>query len=72
MKKDLLLKILLVLLILEIVSIPFLVIAEVKRVLPIIFFLVIPTGLAIIIYLLGKNCLNSYEKKKKRIIEKLK
>ena len=72
MKKDLVFKILLVLLILEVISIPFLVIAEVKRILPIIFFLVIPTILAIAIYLLGKNCLNSYEKKKNKIIEKLK
>ena len=60
-----------VLLGLEIVSIPLLVIAEVKKILPIIAFLVVPTLLAIGIVLLSRNCFNSYEKKKEKIEEKL-
>ena len=73
-KKDvneILLKVLFVLLILEVICIPLLVIAEVKRILPIIFFLIIPTLFALGIVYLSKSCMNSYENKKKKIIEKL-
>ena len=68
---EILLKVLTVLLILEIVSIPLLIIAEVKRLIPIIFFIIIPTLLALGIFFLSKNCLESYERKKKKIEEKI-
>ena len=48
--------ILLVLLILEIILIPCLVYAEVKKVLPIVFFLIIPTVFAIIIFHYKISC----------------
>ena len=70
-KKNVVLRVLLILLILEICFIPILVLAEVKRVLPIIAFIILPTIGAIVVYLLGKNCINTYEKKKKKIEERL-
>lgn len=74
MKKDksqIILKVLIVLLVLEVLFIPLLVIAEIKKVLPIVFFLIIPTLFSIFIVLLSKNCMNSYLRKKKKILEKL-
>ena len=62
--------ILLALLILEIL-IPCLVYAEVKKVLPIVFFLIIPTVFAIIILLLSRNCSIDFEKKRKKVIQKI-
>lgn len=73
-KKDvnkILLIVLFVLLGLEVLFIPLLVLAEVKKILPIIAFLVIPTLLAIGIVFLSRNCFNSYEKKKEKIKEKI-
>ena len=58
---------LLILLALEIVLIPCLVYAEVKRVLPIIAFLILPTLCGIIILLLSRNCTVDYQKKKERL-----
>lgn len=58
---------LLILLALEIVLIPCLVYAEVKRVLPIVAFLVLPTLFGIVIILLSRNCTADYEKKKTKI-----
>ena len=62
--------ILLVLLAIEIVLIPLLVYAEVKRVLPIIAFLIVPTLFGIVILCLSKNCSVDYEKKRERLIKK--
>lgn len=73
-KKDvnkILLVVLFVLLGLEVLFIPLLVLAEVKKILPIIAFLVIPTLLAIGIVFLSRNCFNSYENKKEKIKGKL-
>ena len=66
-----LLILLLVFLILDVILIPFLVLAEVKRILPIVFFIVLPTITLGIILLLSRNCSNSYEKKKAIIMEKI-
>ena len=63
--------ILLALLILEIILIPCLVYAEVKKVLPIVFFLIIPTVFATIILLLSRNCSIDFEKKRKKVIQKI-
>ena len=62
---------LLVFLILDIILIPFLILAEVKRILPIVFFIVLPTISLGIILLLSRSCGNSYEKKKSIILEKI-
>ena len=58
---------LLVLLALEVVLIPLLVYAEVKRVLPIVFFLVFPTLCGLVILYLSRNCTVEYEKKKAKV-----
>ena len=60
-----------VLLGLEVLFIPLLYVAEVKKALPIVMFMIIPTLLAIGIVFLSRNCFNSYEKKKNKIKEKL-
>ena len=62
--------IILVLLLLEIVLIPCLVYAEVKRILPIVAFLIVPTLFGIVILLLSRNCAVDYEKKKERLSKK--
>ncbi len=56
---------------LEIILIPCLIYAEVKRLLPIIFFLILPTIFGIIVILLSRNCSNDYEHKKERLMKKL-
>lgn len=58
---------LLILLALEVVLIPCLVYAEVKRVLPIIAFLILPTLFGIVILYLSRNCTVDYQKKKERL-----
>lgn len=58
---------LLVLLLLEVVLIPCLVYAEVKTVLPIIAFLVLPTVFGIVVLYLSRNCTVDYQKKKERL-----
>lgn len=58
---------LLVLLLLEVVLIPCLVYAEVKTVLPIIAFLIIPNIFGIVILYLSRNCTIDYQKKKERL-----
>ena len=62
---------LLVFLILDVILIPFLILAEVKRILPIIFFIVLPTISLGVILLLSRSCVNSYDKKKAIIMEKI-
>lgn len=62
---------LVVFLILDVILIPFLILAEVKRILPIVFFIVLPTITLGIILLLSRSCGNSYEKKKAIIMEKI-
>lgn len=62
---------LLVLLALEVVLIPLLIYAEVKRVLPIIAFLIVPTLFGIVILLLSRNCTVDFEKKKNRLSKKI-
>lgn len=65
-KKDwnkILMAVLLGLLALEIIFIPFLVYAEVKRLLPVVAFLIIPTVLAIIILFLVRACLREVKNK---------
>lgn len=72
-KKDwnkILLITMLVLLALEVILIPCLVYAEVKKLLPIIAFLVIPTVFGIVILLLSRNCAVDFEKKKERLTKK--
>lgn len=58
---------LLILLALEVVLIPCLVYAEVKRLLPILAFLVLPTVFGIVILFLSRNCTVDYEKKKEKL-----
>lgn len=73
-KKDwnkILLVILLVLLSLEVVLIPLLVYSEVKRLLPIVAFLIIPTLFGIVILLLSRNCTIEYAKKKERLSQSI-
>lgn len=73
-KKDwnkILLVILLVLLALEVVLIPLLVYSEVKRLLPIVAFLIIPTLFGIVILLLSRNCTIEYAKKKERLSQSI-
>jgi membrane protein YdbS with pleckstrin-like domain len=62
---------LLILLLLEIVLIPCLVYAEVKRILPIVAFLIVPTLFGIIILLLSRNCSVDYENKKNRLSKRI-
>lgn len=62
---------LLILLALEIVLIPCLVYAEVKRLLPIVFFLILPTLFGIVVLLLSRNCTSDFERKKERLLEKM-
>lgn len=72
-KKDwnkILLIIMLILLALEVVLIPCLVYAEVKKILPIVAFLIVPTLFGIIILLLSRNCTVDFEKKKERLAKK--
>lgn len=66
-----LLVILAILGILTLILIPLLVIAEVKKILPIVFFIIIPVMLALGIILLSRNCVASYDRKKKKIVEKI-
>lgn len=73
-KKDLekkILTVLLVLLILVIILIPFLYFAEVKKALPILFFIVIPVIAGGLIVYLSRNCVKDYKNKKKQILLKL-
>jgi len=58
---------LLVLLALEVVLIPLLVYSEVKRILPIVAFLVLPTLCGLVILYLSRNCTVDYENKKTKI-----
>lgn len=69
-KKDwnkILLITLLILLALEIILIPCLIYAEVKKVLPIIFFLILPTLCGIVILFLSRNCTYDYQTKQMRL-----
>lgn len=61
----------LILLAVEIVLIPCLIYAEVKKILPIIAFLVIPTIFGIIVLYLSRNCTMDYEKKRVRLSKKM-
>ncbi len=61
----------LILLLLEIILIPCLVYAEVKRILPIVAFLIVPTLFGIVILLLSRNCTTDFEKKKSRLSKKI-
>lgn len=63
---------LLILLLLEIVLIPCLIYAEVKRVLPIIMFLILPTICGIALLLLSKNCATAFQNKKTNLTKKYK
>lgn len=58
---------LLVLLALEITLIPCLIFAEVKKLLPVIFFLILPTLFGILVLLLSRTCVVDYNNKKKNI-----
>ena len=57
---------LLILLALEVILIPCLIFAEVKRLLPVIFFLILPTLFGIVVLLLSRNCVVDYNKKKSK------
>ena len=63
--------VLFVLLIIEVVLIPLLYLAEVKKALPIVFFVLIPTAFGVLILLLSRSCFVDYNKKKSKVIEKL-
>ena len=72
-KKDvskIILIVLFVLVILEVVTIPLLIYAKIIKALPIIFFLVIPTLLAIAILLLSRNSLIDYKIRKEMLTGK--
>lgn len=74
-KKDnskLLITILLVLVLIDIVMIPLYIFAEVKSTVGIIMFIVTPLIFACLTFLLAKNCIDSYNRKKKIVLEKLK
>lgn len=58
---------LLVLLLFEVVLIPCLIYAEVKRALSIIAFLLIPTLFGIAIILLSRNCIMDFQRKKNKL-----
>ncbi len=55
----------------EIILIPCLIYAEVKKILPIIFFLILPTIFGIFVVLLSSNCSNDYQHKKERLVKKI-
>lgn len=59
---------LLVLLLLEFILIPFLIYAEVKRILPIVAFLILPTVFGIVILCLSRMCTIDYKKRKENMI----
>jgi len=61
----------LVLLVIGVVLIPLLVYSEIKTVLPIIAFLVLPVLFGIVILLLSRNCITDYNNKKERIKNKV-
>lgn len=56
----------LILIILELIFIPILILSGIKKVLPIIFFLVIPLLLAILIYFVGKGIVVDIKKKQQK------
>ncbi len=60
-----------ILLALEIILIPCLVYAEVKRLLPIVFFLILPTLFGIVVLFLSRNCTSDFERKKERLLKKM-
>lgn len=62
---------LLLLLALEIILIPCLVYAEVKRLLPVVFFLILPTLFGIVVLLLSRNCSTDFERKKERLLKRM-
>ena len=69
-KKDIskiVLIILFVLVILEVIMVPLLVYAKIIKTLPVVFFLVLPTLLAIGILLLSKNSLVDYKRRQEKI-----
>ena len=69
--KKIMLKILMVLLVIDIIFIPLCIFAEVKSKVGICIFILFPLLLAILIVLLSRNCVSSYNKKKRSIEEKL-
>jgi hypothetical protein len=75
MKKDfkvIMLKILVGLLIADIIFIPLCIYAEIKPMVGLSIFVLFPLVLAIIVVLLSRSCVKSYNGKKKAIEEKLK
>lgn len=56
----------LILIILELIFIPILILSGIKKVLPIIFFLVIPLLLAILIYFVGRGIVVDIKKKQQK------
>ena len=74
-KKDfkiIMLKVLMVLFIADVIFIPLSIFAEIRPLVGISVFILIPLLLAILVVLLSKNCVKSYNLKKKAIEEKLK
>lgn len=61
---------LLILLAVEVVLIPCLVYAEVKKILSIVVFLILPTLCGIVLLLLSRNCIVDYQKKRERLLKK--
>ena len=62
---------LLVLLILIIILIPFLYLAEIKKVIPIVLFIAVPILLGVFVILLSRTCTVDYKNKKKQILQKI-
>lgn len=63
--------VLLVVILLEISIIPCLVYSEVKRLLPVVFFLILPVACGIIVLLLSRNCTIDFQNKKRRLSKKI-
>ena len=73
-KKDfkiIMLKVLMVLFIADVIFIPLSIYAEIKPMVGICLFILFPLALAILVVLLSKSCVKSYNRKKKMIEEKL-
>lgn len=58
------------LLLVEVIMIPLLIYARIIKILPVIFFLLLPTVGGVCILLLCRSSLNDFNRKKKKLLEK--
>lgn len=63
--------VLFILVILEVIMVPLLVYAKIIKVLPVVFFLVLPTLLAIGILLLSRNSLVDFKRRQEKLKNKI-